>query len=274
MKIFISVDMEGITGLPDHTFVEDEKHNYERARRIMTEEANAIIEGAFTNGATEIVVNDSHSNMNNLLIDELHPDVTLITGSKKPFSMVQSLDSSYDGAIFAGYHSRAGKPGVMSHTMTLNIRNVYINDVAVGEIGMNAYMAGFHGVPVIMLAGDQFACQEAETLIPGIQTAIVKEAISRSAAKSLHPEKAKQLLKEKAGQAVNHIKTMQPFVPPQNPELTVEFNNYGQAESASYMPGCELDHHAPIVKYKAKDMVEAYRAMLVMANLASGITYS
>lgn len=274
MKIFLSVDMEGITGLPDHTFVDAGKHNYERARRIMTKEANAIIEGAFANGATEIVVNDSHSNMNNLLIDELHPDVTLITGSKKPFSMVQSLDSSFDGAIFAGYHSRAGKPGVMSHTMTLNIRNVHIDNVEVGEIGLNAYLAGFHGVPVIMLAGDQYACQEAEALMPGIQTAIVKESISRSAAKSLHPEKARQLLKEKAGKAVNQIKSIKPFEPPQNPTLKVEFNNYGQAESAAYMPGCELDHHAPIVKYQAKNMEEAYRAMLVMANLASGITYS
>lgn len=274
MKIFVSVDMEGITGLPDHTFVTDYKHNYERARRIMTQEANAVIEAAFANGATEVVVNDSHSNMNNLLIGELHPDATLITGSKKPYSMVQSLDESYDGAIFIGYHSRAGTPGVMSHTMTLFIRNVYINDRVVGEIGMNAFKAGYHGVPVILLAGDQFACQEAKELIPDIETVTVKEAISRSSAKSLHPEKAQQLLKQHTTNAMKKLKSIKPLVPPENPIVKVEFNNYGQAEGAAYLPGSQLDPHAPIVEYHAKNMDEAYRAILVMANLASDVTYS
>lgn len=274
MKIFLSVDMEGITGLPDHTFVTATKNNYERSRRIMTEEANAIIEGAFANGATDIIVNDSHSGMNNLLVEELHPDATLITGSKKPFSMVQSLDSTYDGAIFAGYHARAGRPGVMSHTMTLDVRNIFLNDVQIGEIGMNAYLAGYYNVPVIMIAGDDCACEEAEALIPGITTAIVKESISRSAVKTLHPEKSKQLLEEKVSVALQNVKGVKPLVPPSNPILRVEFNNYGQAESAAFMPRCEVEKNTTIVRYEAKDMLEAYQAMIVMSNLASGITYS
>lgn len=274
MKLFLSVDMEGITGLPDPSFVSESKNNYERSRRIMTQEANAIIESAFQHGAKDILVNDSHSSMNNLLVEELHPEASLITGGRKPFSMVQSLDSSYDAAVFAGYHSRAGQPGVMSHTMTLYIRNIFLNDVQIGEIGMNAYMAGYYNVPVIMLAGDDCACREIEELIPGVTTATVKEAISRSAAKTMHPEKAKLLLKDKVAEAIQNMENVKPLTPPEKPILKVEFNNYGQAESAAIMPGCEVEKNSTIVRYEAKNMAETYRALMVMLSLASGVSYS
>ncbi|WP_438313749.1 M55 family metallopeptidase [Sporosarcina sp. FA9] len=268
MNIYLSVDMEGITGLPDHTFVDSEKHNYERARRIMTEEANAIIYAAFDVGANKVLVNDSHSKMNNLLVEEIHPDADLITGDLKPLSMVQSIDATFDGAIFAGYHSRAGQPGVMSHSMTFGVRNMYINDVVIGELGFNAYVAGHFGVPVIMVAGDDGACREAEALIPGIVTAAVKQSISRSAVKTLHPTKAHALLKEKTAEAIANRHKIKPLTPPESPVLRIEFNNYGQAEWAALMPGCEIESGTTIVKFNAKDITEAYRAMLVMVELA------
>lgn len=274
MKLFLSVDMEGITGLPDHTFVESSKLHYERACRIMTKEANAIIEGALENGASDILVNDSHSGMTNLLIDELHPEASLITGGRKPLSMVQSLDDTYDGVIFAGYHARAGQPGVMSHTISLNIRNIYIDDVLVGEIGLNAYVAGHYGVPVIMVAGDDGACREAEELFPNVVTAAVKQTISRSAVKSLHPNKSKELLKEKVQEAIKKVDQIEPFVPAKHPVLRVEFANYGQAENAALMPGCEIEKNTTIVRFEAKDIIEAYQAMLVMTRLAGQTTYS
>lgn len=274
MKLFLSVDMEGITGLPDHQFVEASKQHYERACRIMTGEANAIIEGALDHGASDILVNDSHSSMTNLLVDELHPEATIITGGNKPLSMVQSLDDTYAGAIFAGYHARAGQPGAMSHTISLNIRNIYIDDILVGEIGFNAYVAGHYGVPIIMVAGDDGACREAEELFPNIVTATVKQAISRSAVKTLHPQKANELLKEKVQEAIQKIDQMKPFVPPKNPVLRVEFANYGQAENASLMPGCVIEKNTTIVRFEAKDIIEAYQAMIVMARLAGPTTYS
>ncbi|MEK3977169.1 M55 family metallopeptidase [Psychrobacillus sp. FSL K6-1267] len=268
MKLFISVDMEGITGLPDYTFVESNKHNYERARRIMTQEANAIVEGALSTGVKEVLVNDSHSKMNNLLVEELHPEASLITGDLKPYSMVQSLDESYIGAVFAGYHSRAGQPGVMSHSMIFGVRNMYINDVVIGELGLNAYVAGYYGVPVIMVAGDDGACREAEALIPGIITAAVKQSISRSAVKTLHPQKSQALLKEKVAEAIKKRDEILPLIPPEQPVLKIEFTNYGQAEWAALMPGCEIIEGTTIVKFEAKDILEAYRAMLVMVELA------
>ena len=268
MKLFISIDMEGITGLPDETFVDSNRHNYEPARRIMTAEANAIASSAFEKGAQEVLVNDSHSKMNNLLVEEMHPDVELITGSVKPLSMIQSLNETYTGAMFAGYHARAGQPGVMSHTMIFGVRNIFINDIVVGELGFNAYVAGHFNVPVLLVAGDDGACREAEALIPGVVTAVVKQSISRSSVRTLHPEKAQALLKEKVGEAIEKQSEIKPLKAPDNPIMRIEFTNYGEAEWAAMMPGCEIEEGTTIVRYEAKDIVEAYRAMLVMTELA------
>lgn len=268
MKVYLSVDMEGITGLVDETHVDSGRHNYERSRMIMTDEANQVITTAFNNGCNEVIVNDSHSKMNNLLIERLHPETQLISGDVKPFSMVQGLDNSFVGAIFVGYHARASMKGVMSHSMIFGVRNFYINDVAVGELGFNAYVAGYYGVPVIMVAGDDQAAKEAEALIPNVTTAVVKETISRSAAKSLTPIKAGQLLQEKTIIALQNKDKVKPLTPPDKPVLRIEFANYGQAEWANLMPGTEIEPGTTTVRFQAKNILEAYQAMLVMTELA------
>ncbi|AIM17834.1 D-aminopeptidase [Bacillus sp. X1(2014)] len=273
MKIYISVDMEGITGLVDHTHVDSSKHNYERSRLIMTNEANEVITTAFELGANEVIVNDSHSKMNNLLIERLHPETQLISGDVKPFSMVQGLDETFDGAIFTGYHARAGQKGVMTHSMIFGVRNMCINDVPIGELGLNAYVAGYYGVPVIMVAGDDCAAKEAEQLIPNVTTAVVKEAISRSAAKSLTPAKAGQLLREKTAQAIKNRHLVKPLTPPERPLLSIEFTNFGEAEWAALMPGAEIVPNTTMVRFQAKDILEAYQAMLVMVELAMRTTF-
>ncbi|WP_026692294.1 M55 family metallopeptidase [Peribacillus kribbensis] len=268
MKLYLSVDMEGITGLVDHTHVDSGRHNYERGRRIMTDEANYVITAAFDAGCSEVIVNDSHSKMNNLLIENLHPETQLITGDVKPFSMVQGLDSSFGGAVFVGYHARASLMGVMSHSMIFGARNFYINDTAVGELGFNAYVAGYYDVPLLMVAGDDRAALEAEQLIPNITTAAVKQTISRSAAKSLTPAKAGQLLREKTAAAIKNKDKVRPLTPPDKPVLAIEFANYGQAEWAALMPGTEIIPDTTTVRYQAKNILEAYQAMLVMTELA------
>ena len=273
MKLYVSVDMEGITGMVDHTQVDSGKHNYERSRIIMTDEANHVITAAFDAGCQEVVVNDSHSKMNNLLIERLHPETQLITGDVKPFSMVQGLDKSFTGAAFVGYHARAALKGVMSHSMIFGVRNMYINDVAVGELGFNAYVAGYYDVPLLMVAGDDRAAFEAEQLIPGVTTAIVKESISRSAVKSLTPAKAGLLLREKTAIALKNKDKVKPLTPPDRPLLAIEFTNYGEAEWANLMPGTEMVPETTIVRFQAKDILEAYQAMLVMTELAMRTTF-
>ncbi|MFC7063844.1 M55 family metallopeptidase [Halobacillus seohaensis] len=274
MKLYLSVDMEGITGLPDATFVDSSKHNYERGRKIMTEETNYVIQSAFDNKASEVVVNDSHSKMNNLLVEHIHPEAQLITGDVKPYSMVQGLDDSFEGAIFLGYHSRADQPGVMSHSMTFGVRNFYIDDVAVGELGLNAYVAGYYDVPLIMVAGDDRVAKEAEQLIPNVMTATVKESISRSAVKTLTPRKAGELLRTRTDEAIHNIKNVKPLTPPASPTLRIEFANYGQAEWANLMPGTEIEPNSTTVSFKSKDILEAYQAMVVMTELAMRTSFS
>jgi D-amino peptidase len=211
--------------------------------------------------------------MNNLLIERLHPKTKLITGDVKPYSMVQGLNDSYDGAIFVGYHARASTPGVMTHSMIYGVRHMYINDVVVGELGFNAYVAGYFGVPILMVAGDDQAAKEAEELIPNITTAVVKESISRSAALSLTPKMAGELLKEKTKLALERKDLVQPLTPPDSPLLRIEFANYGQAEWANLMPGTEIEPGTTIVRFQAKDILEAYQAMLVMTELAMHTTF-
>lgn len=274
MKIYASIDMEGITSLPDYTYVDERVHNYQYGAQIMTKEANAIVEGAFEKGATDVTVNDSHENMTNLIAEMLHPEATLISGGRKPLSMMEGVDETYDGVVFAGYHARAGMPGIMSHTISLTIRNMWINDVLVGEIGLNAYVAGHFGVPVIMVAGDDQACKEAGELLPNVVTVPVKKAISRSSMHSLHPEKSRALLKESIQEAMAQKDQVKPLVPPKNPVIRVEFNNYGQAESAAEIPGCTIEENTTIVRFEATDILEAYRAMLVMIRLTGTTTYS
>lgn len=274
MKLYLSVDMEGISGLPDQTFVSASMGNYERARKIMTQEANYVIEAAFNNGCSDVLVNDSHSKMNNLLIDELHPDAQLISGGVKKYSMVNGIDEGYAGAMFIGYHSRAGMPGVMSHSMIHMIRNIYVDDLLVGEIGMNALVSGYHGVPVLLVSGDDETAKEAKALIPNVTTAVVKEAVSRSTTKSLTPKKAGELLQKKVKQALENRQHVKPLVPPENPTLKVEFVNFGAAELAHMMPGTKIIPGTTIVEFKAKDMLEAYRAFLVMIELAHGTQYA
>ncbi|CAH0345762.1 M55 family metallopeptidase [Bacillus sp. CECT 9360] len=273
MKLYISADMEGITGLVDHTHVDSGKHNYERGRIIMTDEVNHVITSAIDEGCREVIVNDSHSKMNNLLIERLHPETQLITGDVKPFSMVQGLDESFTGAMFVGYHARAALKGVMSHSMIFGVRNMYINDVAVGELGFNAYVAGYYDVPLLMVAGDDRAANEAEQLIPNITTAIVKESLSRSAAKSLTPAKAGQLLRKQTAIALENKNNVKPLTPPDRPMLGIEFTNYGEAEWANLMPGTEMMPNSTIVQFQAKDILEAYQAMLVMTELAMRTTF-
>lgn len=246
MKMYISIDMEGITGLVDPTFVDSSKYNYTRGQEIMTAEANHVIETAFGEGFKEVVVNDSHSKMNNLLIEKLYPEAKLISGDVKPFSMVQGLDESFSGAMFLGYHTRAARRGVLSHTMIFGVRGMYINDTAA----------------------------EAEELIPGVTTAVVKTYISRTSAVCLTPQKSGELLRAQAQRAIANRDRVKPLVAPDNPVLSIEFANFGQAEWAHLMPGTWIDKETPVVQYQAKNILEAYQAMLVMTELAMRTTFS
>lgn len=162
MRVYISVDMEGITGVVSPTQVRPGEREYERFRRIMTQEANAAIRGALAGGATQVVVNDSHGPMTNLLIEDLHSDARLVSGSPKPHGMMQGIGPGFDAAFFIGYHSRHGTAAsVLDHTWSsASIVDAEINGRSVCEGDLNAGLAGGDGVPVALVTGDETYCRQ------------------------------------------------------------------------------------------------------------------
>ncbi|MBE5397093.1 MULTISPECIES: M55 family metallopeptidase [Brevibacillus] len=274
MKLFLSVDMEGISGIVDTSYINpDSGMNYARGRQFMTEDANAVIEAALEWGATEIVVADSHNTMNNILWESLHPEAKLLAGSPRDYSMMQGLDQSFDAAFFIGYHTRQGVPGVLSHTMSGVVRNMYINGQVVGEFGFNAVYAGMYGVPVCLVSGDDLIAKEAKQLIPEISTAIVKTAVSRTSALCLSRDEATAELKRQTKRALSRVAQVKPVEFAQPLELSIEFSHAGQAEMAAIVPGARYDAEKGIVSYTPQDQHDLYKTMRAMINLASGAEF-
>ncbi len=181
-KVYISVDMEGISGVNGDNQTSAAGAEYGRARKLMAEDANAAIRGAFDGGATEVVVNDSHGSQRNLLPEDLDPRVRLISHSFKRHGMMEGLDSTFDAVIFVGYHAKAGSPrGVFAHTGSGVLRDLQINGLSVGEGGMNAFLARWYGVPVILVTGDDVAVEEQKATVPTVRGVVVKRAINSRA---------------------------------------------------------------------------------------------
>src|SRR5262249_37109567 len=192
VKVFISVDMEGVSGITDPEDVLPDGADYQRGRVFMTGDANAAVLGAYDGGADEVLVNDSHWIMRILLLEELDPRARKIKVFHKTLCMVQGLDESYDGAVFIGYHSCAGtEGGVLNHTMLgKEIQNIYLNGEPTGETRLNAAFAGHFGVPVLLVAGDAAVCDEARRGLGDIETGAGQDGVDKFRAKHLHPSGA------------------------------------------------------------------------------------
>jgi D-amino peptidase len=182
LKVYISVDMEGISGVNSDNQTGATGAEYGRARRLMVEDANAAIRGAFEGGATEVLVNDSHGSQRNLLPEDLDPRARLISHSFKRHGMMEGLDESFDAVIFVGYHAKAGSPrGIFAHTGSGVLRDLQVNGVSVGEGGMNALLAQWFGVPVVLVTGDDVAVEEQRVTVPNVRGVAVKRAINSRA---------------------------------------------------------------------------------------------
>lgn len=202
MKIFISVDIEGVAGVVTPGEGEPGNAEYERARRLMTGEANAAIAGAFDGGATEVLVNDSHGPMVNLLPEEIDPRVELIRGNIKPLGMFAGFDESFAGAMCVGYHAAAGDRGVLAHTNAGVFTAIRLNGEATSEASIYGAHAGSLGVPVILLSGDDVIVRACRDLFVGAQLVQVKTALSQRAARSLSPAASRDLIRQAAATAV------------------------------------------------------------------------
>jgi D-amino peptidase len=239
LKIFLSTDMEGTAGVVDWQQCVGDGPEAVAGRKLLLAEVNAAIEGALAGGATQIVVNDSHSTMRNLPADQLAGQASYLSGSHKPLYMMQGLDDSFDAALFISYHGSIGAPAGLSHTYNPRaVVEARIDGTVTGEAGINALVAAHYGVPVVLVTGDRCACDETATLIPGVHQAVVKEHVSRLAAHSMHPERARELIRERARAAVAAAANAAP--PALDPGvLEVSVRTTDIAEAASWVRGVE-----------------------------------
>jgi D-amino peptidase len=182
-KVFISVDMEGISGISGSDQLSADGREYERSRKLMAEDTNAAIRGARAGGASVILVNDSHGSMRNLRIEDLDPAASLISHNFKRYGMMEGLDESFDAAIFIGYHAKAGTPGgLFAHTGSGVVADVRVNGRSLGEGGLNTMVAAWYGVPVVLVTGDDVAVKQIGETATGAKTVTVKRAINPRAA--------------------------------------------------------------------------------------------
>ncbi|MBI5035215.1 MAG: M55 family metallopeptidase [Chloroflexi bacterium] len=273
MKVYISADMEGVSGIV-HSDQTDSTHSeYQHFRKTMLAEVNAAVEGALKGGATEVLVNDSHGGMRNLIIEDLHPEAVLLSGTPKSYSMMAGIDSSYVAVFFTGYHARAGSSFAnIDHTYygPNTVQGVWLNGVEVGESGLNAALAGYFGVPVALLTGDQTACAQAKQLLgDDLETVVVKEAVGRVAAKNLHPTKVHALIRDAAERALASRKKRAPFTFKPPITLRLALARSSQVERCLLMPN--IKQVAPrVIEFTHDDyavLFNAFRGLLVLADI-------
>ena len=272
MRVYISVDMEGVAGVvhEDQTDPIRPRHagEYNRFRRLMTNEANAAITGALDAGATRVLVNDSHWFMRNLLAEELHPAAELMSGGPKLLSMVEGIQEGFDAAMFIGYHARAGtRNATIDHTYTSRVYEARINGQAVGELALNAALAGVYGVGVALVSGDQSLAAEAKGLLGNtVETIVVKEAVGRFGARSLAPSVACERIRAGAAAALRRKHEPFSFLAPIR--LEVDFVATQMADMAELVPGSSRIGGRTL-EYAGTDYGEVFRAWRAMYNLAS-----
>jgi D-amino peptidase len=274
MKILIAADMEGITGVTNWNQVDPNHADYPRFRHLMTGDVNAAVRGVCGAGVDDILVVDGHERGSNILLEELDPTAHLISGDYAPLAMVQGIDQGIDGVIFVGYHARAGSQNaILDHTWSSRrVANLWLNDILVGESGLNGAVAGHFNAPVLMLSGDQTTCEQARELLGDIETVVVKIALSRMTAECLPPQIAEERIQRAATQAVKRLQAgdaPKPFKVSTPVQITIDFNTTEMADQAANMPGAKrVDGRR--MTFTAEDMLTAYLSIQAAIGLASG----
>lgn len=270
MKILISADMEGISGIVHPAETNPAGADYERGRTLMTAEVNAAVAGVLEAVPTAtVLVADAHGPFRNLLPEELDRRARLVRGKPRPLGMLAGLDDDTDAVLLIGYHARAGGgPAVLAHTISDAVLDVRLNGRPYGEIGLNAALAGHHGAPVVLLSGDDTACAELRELVPAAATVAVKQALGQASAIALHPEEARDQLHRTAAKAIRRHDQI-PLVRVPGP-VHVEVDLYAPyaVDLATLIPGVTRAPGARTVGYPAAGLVEAYRIVQLVTQLA------
>ncbi|MTV47540.1 hypothetical protein GJ688_00925 [Heliobacillus mobilis] len=272
MRIYISADLEGVAGVisPAQLY---SGPAYEEACARMTLEVAAAVRGAQNAGAADIVINDAHESMTNLRLEMLPAGVRVITGKPKPLGMMCAIDGSWDMAFFIGYHSRQGSSGILSHSYSARlIEQIFLNGVEVGELAFNAALAGYFGVPVALVTGDEDLAKEASAQLVGTRFISVKRALSRQAADTMLPSEAQKAIEAAAFTVVKDWQKgsgeVQTWCPESPYRLLVEFHSPVMADMVAFMPEVQRKraNQVELVREDLPDLFRAFQAMLVLAG--------
>jgi D-amino peptidase len=282
VRVYISADMEGITGLVDAEDVQPPGRDYERGRGLMTEDVNAAVRGAYAAGATYVLVNDAHGPMRNLLPDLLDPRALLIKGRPKPMGMIEGLTADFDAVVCVGFHSRAGTLGVLSHSfMGHEIEDIWLDDHLTGEIGLLHTAASSYGVPVAALTGDNTACAEATAWDPKIRTYPVKQTKDRFAAQLVPVAESRAGIEQTVRAALTTLPTGPAPAPtaaegnspaPSKPvhQLTVRWQSASVASHLQAIPGVRKTNDRTVTT--EGDMLHLYRLFNLYLRVATAVT--
>lgn len=274
MRVYISADIEGITGLVSWRQCSEPAatiYDWSFARRMYAHDVNAAIRGARAAGAEDVVVKDSHGRMKNLLIDELEPGVELVSGNGfGQDGMMEGIATGrFDAAILVGYHAMAGTPcGIMDHTYNAGgIHRVSVNGRQIGEMALSMALAGKHGTPIVAVTSDAAGCREAAEFVPGIATASVKEGLGRFGARLMHPADTRVLIENTVGEGVGRKGAIKPFTFGEPIRLEVEFHRGEQADLCESIGGAKrTDGYT--VEHSFDSFAEAHSAFLRWSTLA------
>ncbi len=264
LKVFISVDMEGITGVVVSEECSQSGKDYNYFRKIMTEETNAAIQGALAAGAKEIWVRDSHGSARNILPDLLDKNAKLLrnwSGGHK--SMMEGIDETFDAVVFIGYHAKAGTPdAIIEHTMSGSVMDISVNGVSLPEAGCNALIAGHYNVPVVFIAGDQAVCDQVKNLLSEVETVAVKKGIG-AAALNLHPAVARDKIQKGVEKALRNLNQYKPYKLTSPYTLVLTLKRETMVYNGSFYPGAKRTGDWELT-YKSDDIMEIMKAFIWM----------
>lgn len=273
-KIYISADFEGVQGVVDPRQCFPGHPGFEMGKRLWMGEINAAVEGAFIGGADEVVVNEAHAEMNYIDPERLHPKASLISGYVKIDNQMEGIDSSFAGAFILG-HAQAGTGrGVLAHTYVMReIINIRLNDNPIGEFGLSALWAAYHGVPVLLAIGDVAYCEEARSFAPGIETVVVKEGLAQFTAHHLPMIEARKRVQETAARATEHSSQVAPLQSPGQFCMEIEFVLPQAADLCSFVPTVERVNGRTI-RFQSEDYRKIQHVRIVCSNLALAVSRS
>lgn len=257
LKIYVSVDMEGVVGAVTPDQLGPNGFEYQRFREFMTKETLAVVNGAKEMGATEFLVSDSHGNGENLLIEQFPKDVRIVRSWVRPLGMMAGIDSTFDAVIFIGYHASTSNPrGVLAHTFSsAHFTRVMLNGKEISEGAFNAAIAGHFGVPVVMISGDDAAVAEVRSQVGNIEGAETKKTLGFNSAITLTPEASYELIGQKVKVALGRLNDFKPYVVKTPVIFEVSFKNYRPVEMLTYLRMIQrVDSHT--IRFVGKDMLE------------------